>query len=153
MTLTANAASPWHVTVSMKNGLHISLLARLIAEHLTNRVADKLTANPELALAVDLFSEFEFSGGPNARFIMLLTALEVMIPATSHAGKRGAVIALVKKALTAARYADPKSVGKKLDVLYEDRNALVHDGVSVSSSKLTELKKIVQDTLKAKIKY
>jgi hypothetical protein len=153
VTSTANAALPWHATASMKNGLHISVLSRLIAEHLTNGVAPKLTANPELALAVEMFSEFEFAGRPNAQFIMLLTALEVMIPATSRTGKRGAVIGLVKKALSAAGHADPKSVGKKLDALYDDRNALVHDGVSVALSKLAELKKIVQDTLKAKIRY
>jgi hypothetical protein len=71
----------------------------------------------------------------------------------SRSGKRGAVIGLVKTALAAAGHADSKGVGKKLDALYEDRNALVHDGVSVTPAKLTELQKIVQDTLKAKIKY
>jgi hypothetical protein len=152
VTPTANAALPWHATASMKNGLHISVLSKLIADHLTNGVAPKLTANPELALAVEMFSEFEFAGGTNAQFIMLLTALEVMIPATSRT-KRGAVIGLVKKALSAAGHPDPKSVGKNLDALYQDRNALVHSGVSVALSKLTELKEIVQDTLKAKITY
>jgi hypothetical protein len=153
VTPTMNAALPWHATASMKSGLHISVLSKLIAEHLTNGVAAKLNANSELALAVEMFSEFEFAGGPNAQFIMLLTALEVMIPATSRAGKRGAVIGLVKKALSAAGHADPKSVGKALDALYNNRNALVHEGVSVTLSKLAELKKIVQDTLKAMIKY
>jgi hypothetical protein len=34
---------------------------------------------------------------------------------------------LVKKALSAAGHAEPKSVGKTLDALYKHRNALVHD--------------------------
>ena len=43
VTSTANAALPWHATASMKNGLHISVLSRLIAEHLTNGVAPSTT--------------------------------------------------------------------------------------------------------------
>jgi hypothetical protein len=73
-----------------------------------------------------------------------------LLPTTSRSGKRGGVIALVKKALSAAGHADPKSVGKKLNALYGDRNSLIHEGKPVSDSDLAELRKIVRSTLKAK---
>ena len=74
------------------------------------------------------------------------------MPNTSRSGKRGAVITLVKKAFSAAGHADSKSVGKRLDALYEDRNALVHEGKPVSAPDLDDLRDIVRSTLKAKIK-
>jgi hypothetical protein len=57
----------------------------------------------------------------------------------------------VKKALSAAGHAEPKSVGKTLDALYKHRNALVHDAKPVSASYLHDLREIVRSTLKAKV--
>jgi hypothetical protein len=73
--------SKWRSPISRErvNGLHISVLSKLFGEYLTNGLPAKLAGNPELALSLELFSEVEFAGGTNAQFLMLLTALEVLV--------------------------------------------------------------------------
>jgi hypothetical protein len=148
VTPTALSAMPYHATMSMQNGLHISVLSRALSDCLARNLPAKLIAKPELSLSLELFSDFEFSGGTNAQFVMLLTALEVLVPSGTKS-KRGPAIALVKVALAAAGHPDPKSVGKRLDALYIARNSLVHEAKPVSIAQLAELKEIVRRTLKA----
>jgi hypothetical protein len=71
----------------MHQGLHISVLSQKIGEAMTKGVPAKLQAQPELALALDLFSEVEFVGTAPSQFMMLFTALEVLeIKATEKRG-------------------------------------------------------------------
>lgn len=148
VTPTALGATPYHATMSMQNGLHISVLSRAISACFARNLPAKLIAKPQLSLSLELFSDFEFAGSTNAQFVMLLTALEVLVPIGTKS-KRGPTIALVKAALIVAGHPDPKSVGNRLDTLYVVRNSLVHEAKSVSLHQLTALKEIVRSTLKA----
>lgn len=123
VTVTDKGAMPYHATMSMQNGVHISVLSNLIGASLAQGLPAKVNTSPELALSLELYSNYQFSGERNARFVMLLTALEVLVPNTSSKGKRGAVIALVKAQLSKVKHPDPKSVSKVLDSLYTARNA------------------------------
>jgi hypothetical protein len=149
VTQTQIGAMPYYATMSQTNGLHISVLSGAIGACMTHGLPAKLAAKPELSLSLELFSDFEFAGGRNAQFVMLLTALEVLVTNTSSKGKRGGVIKLVKDALSAAGHVDPKSVGKQLDGLYVARNSLIHAANPVTHSQLAELREIVRMTLKA----
>jgi len=136
---------------SMQNGLHISVLSNLIGAALAQGTPGKVNAKPELALALELYSDCQFAGERHAQFVVLLTALEVLVPKTSSSGKRSAVVALVKNALSKAEHPDPKSAGKCLHSLYEARNALVHEAKPVTDAQLAALKEIVRSTLKGLI--
>jgi hypothetical protein len=140
---------PYHTSTRQSEGLHISVLAKLIADSLGQSLHTKAAAKPALALALELFSDFEFTGGPNAQFVMLLTALEVLIPKTSKHGKRGAVLGLIKSGLANAGHTDPKPVRKELDRLYDVRNGLIHEGKTVTAEDLATLRDIVRIVLKS----
>ncbi len=145
---TNSKARPYHLSSSMRTGLHISNLANLIDQHISQGHCTKAQSAPELSLAIELYSNCEFAGGPKAQFVTLLTALEVLLPKASAKGKRGAVIALVKQQYSKAGYADPKSIGKELDTLYKARNDLVHEAKAVTREQLTQLREIVRVTLR-----
>jgi hypothetical protein len=149
VTVTSIGAQPYFVSASSQNGLHISVLSNQINDSLAKGGPVKVSADPKLALALELYSDCQFAGDRSAQFIVLVTALEVLVPSTLSSSKRGPVIALVKKALSQAGHPDPKSVGKNLDGLYVARNALIHDALLVTDAQLTALKEIVGLTLKA----
>jgi hypothetical protein len=125
------------------------VLSNLIGASLTQGSPAKVNASPLLALSLELYSGCDFAGERNAQFIVLMSALEVLVPKSSSKRKRGAVIALVKKELSKAGHSDPKSVGKRLDSLYVARNDLLHEAKPVSDSELGSLKQLVRSTLKA----
>ncbi len=152
VTPTSAGAMPYLATASMQNGLHISVLSKLIGASLTQQSPAKVSASPQLSLALELYSGCEFAGERNAQFIVLMSALEVLPPKSSPKGKRGAVIAFVKNELSKVGHPNPKSIGKELDKLYVARNALLHEARSVSDSELRSLKEIVRSTLKALIR-
>ena len=125
------------------------MLAKSPGATLPQGAASGAKQPPNLSLALELYSDCEFAGERNAQFIVLMTALEVLVAKGNAKGKRGAVDGLVKQMLTTAGRSDWKTVKKTLDKLYTARNALVHDAVSVTSDQLVSLKLIVRDTLKA----
>lgn len=149
VTPTQASAMPYHATASMQNGRHISVLSKLIGASLTQGSPAKVNASPQLALSLELYSGCEFEGERNAQFIVLMSALEILVPNSSPKGKRGAVIGFVKNELSKAGHPDPKSAGKVLDSLFVARNALLHEAKPVSDSELGSLKQIVRSTLKA----
>lgn len=151
VTLTETKALPYYVTASTQNGLHLSILSKWIAAPLSLGTPARLSATPQLALALELYSDCQFAGEQNAQFIVLMTALEILVPNTPSKGKRGAVIALVKHALAEAGHPDPKSEGKILDALYGSRNALLHEAKALNEGDLQSLKQIARLTLKALI--
>jgi hypothetical protein len=140
-------ANPYHMSGSVEEQLHISVLVNYLNEGITRGLSTKLQANPELALALELFCEFQFAGTHNSQFVMLFTALEVL--EKKHPKKRGPTIARVKDAFSRIGHPNPKSVGKKLDKLYKDRNSLIHDATPVTSAQVSELAEIVRGTLTA----
>jgi hypothetical protein len=145
VTPTQVKALPYHISVSGQNGLHISILSKLIGASLGT--VGKVNANPKLALALELYSDCQFAGERHAQFIVLMTALEILIPKASSKGKRGAVVALVKNTLAKAGHPDPKSAADELDDLYVARNALIHEAKPVTGAQLKALKEIVRSTL------
>lgn len=148
VTQTDPEALPYVATSSIRNGLHLAILSTWISEALSNGSLPRVAQMPKLALALELYSDCQFAGEANAQFIVLMTALEVLLPDQAKS-KRGAAIALVKKALSTSGHGDPKAAGKELDRLYVARNALLHEGKSVAVSDLPVLKDIVRATLKA----
>lgn len=148
VTPTKNNALPYHATVSMQSCVHISVLANRIGDALGG-AAQKAAAEPGVALAMQLFAECQFAGARNSQFIVLMTALEILVPGKSSSGKRGAVLGFVKTALTGAGHPQPKAAVKILDNLYIARNALIHEAQPVTADQLTALKQTVRDTLKA----
>ncbi|MEE8204049.1 MAG: hypothetical protein V3R74_09900 [Alphaproteobacteria bacterium] len=151
VTPTKTGAMPYHTTTSMQTGLHISVLSKLVGTSLAQGSPAKVNGKPELALSLELYSDCQFAGERNAQFIVLMTALEILVPKASAKGKRGKVIGLVKQALSRAGHSDPKSAGKVLDALYVARNALLHEAKPVTDPELADLKDIVRCTLKALI--
>jgi len=149
VTPTQVQALPYHASASVQHGLHISVLSKLVGKSLTQGTPSKIVANPRLALSLELYSGCDFAGEQSAQFIVLMSALEVLVPSATSKSKRGAVVALVKKEMGTSRHPDPKSVGKTLDALYVTRNALLHEAKPVSGSDLKSLKEIVRSTLKA----
>lgn len=147
VTPTNNNALPYHATSLMQTGLHISVLARHVGDALGG-AAQKAAAAQSLVLAMQLFAECQFAGAQNSQFIVLMTALEILVPGNASGRKRGAVLGYVKKALTAAGHSDPKAV-KLLDDLYVVRNALIHEAHAVTAGQLTALRQTVRDTLEA----
>lgn len=133
----------------MRTGQHISILSKSLSHALSHGKVAKLAASPELALALDLYSDRHFVGQRNAQFVVLMTALEVLVP--NAKGKRGAVVAFVKSTLSKGGHPDPKAVGKRLDDLYVARNALLHGAKSVTDSELMALESTVRSTLRALI--
>ncbi len=99
------------------------------------------------ALAIQLYAECQFAGGQNSQFIVLITALEILVPGAGS--KRNAVLGFVRDALTAAGHPNPKAARKALDELYVVRNALLHEAQPVTANQLTSLKTTVRETLKA----
>lgn len=148
VTATSLNAMPCVVTTLQQNQLHVSVLSKAIGDCIARGLPANLNANPGHRLSLELFSELEFAGGMNAQFVMLLTALEVLVPKTSSKGKRGSIAALVKATYAAAGHADKKTINRKLNDMYAARNALVHDAKEISRSELAEMKEIVRTTLK-----
>jgi hypothetical protein len=151
VTFTNITALPYFFTASSQNGEHISVLSKQIGAALAHGAVAKMNANSEFSLAVELYANHQFAGERNARFIVLMTALEILVPKTSSRGKRSTVIAMVKDALSKSGHTDPKATGKHLDSLYVARNELVHEAKSVSDADLKALKEIVRSTLTALI--
>lgn len=141
------AARPMLATAYACMSEHLTTLAKPIDTGLTTGRVARLRDNPPLAVAVRLFSEMEFSGGETAKFVVLLSALEVLIP-KSGGTKRSRVVALVKKTLHDAGRCDAKAKGKQLDALYEVRNELIHEAHPVTSAQVRSLAEIVRDTLR-----
>jgi hypothetical protein len=148
VTLTGTTALPYHASASVHTGLHISVLSNLIGTSISQGSPGKIVANPRLALALELHADCQFAGERNAQFIVLMTALEVLVPQSTKKGKRGAVIGLVKMAIAKLSHPDPKSVGKTLDALYVTRNDFIHEAKPVTDGDLQSLKQIVRDTLR-----
>jgi hypothetical protein len=144
-------ALPYHMSASVVEGLHLAVLSGYINEALADSIPKKLAADTALGLALELFADVEFAGATNSQFVVLFTALEVLVPKATSRGKRGAVVGMVKKALLNAGHANPKSIAKQLDELYVTRNDLMHEAKTVRSSELDELRAIVRDTLVALI--
>lgn len=151
VTPTEKKALPYFITASVQKSLHVSVLSNWIGASLAQGIPTRVNARPELAVALELYSDCQFAGEQNAQFIVLMTALEILVPKTPSKGKRGAVIALVKSILAKAEHPDPKSVGKTLDALYATRNALLHEAKAVKDGDLQSLKEIVRSTLKVLI--
>ena len=139
----------YRAKATVLHGEHIYHLANVLNDALARDIPKKLQADKQLRLAFELFADVEFVGGTNARFVVLTTVLESLVPkGTSKKGKRGAVVGLVKATLTKAGHKDPKAVGKEVDNLYMARNNLIHDGVPVSKAQFDSLRTIVRDVLK-----
>lgn len=151
VTPTETKALPYYMTASTQKCLHVSVLSKWIGAPLAQGTPARVNATPELALALELYSDCQFSGEQNAQFIVLMTTLVILVPNTPSKSKRGAVIALVKRALAKVGHPDPKSVGKALDALYVTRNALLHEAKTVKDDDLQSLKETVRSTLKALI--
>lgn len=126
---------------------HLVTLAKQIDAGLASGRVYRLARNPPLALAVRLFSEMEFSGGETAKFVVLFSALEVLIP-KSGGSKRSRVVGLVRRTLQDAGRAEAKTKAKHLDRLYEVRNDLIHEARPVRSEQVRDLAEIVQETLR-----
>lgn len=141
------SATPYYASGFAQHSLHISVLSNYLSDGIGIGLLAKLKSQPEVALALELFSEFQFAGTRNSQFVMLFSALEVM--ETKATQKRGPTIKRVKDALSKVGHADPKSMGKRLDKLYLDRNDLIHEGLPISDAQLAELAEIVRSTLKA----
>lgn len=147
---TALAAKPYRARASMVTGTHLALLSSDISEALTDGVPAKLASHGALSLALELFSDLEFVGGANARFVMLITILEVLLP-NKTSSKRGAVVNLVKETLAKVGRTDTKVIGRKVHYLYERRNDLLHEARAVEPHELDEMQTIARDTLIALI--
>jgi hypothetical protein len=147
VTSTKIDAQPYFMSASMQKGLHISVLSRALIDVLVHVVAKDTAPTPGFHLSLELFSDCQFVGERNAQFIVLMTALEVLVPNTTR--KRGPVIALVKNALSKVGRTDAKAMGKALDQLYVLRNELLHEGKAITHAELETLRQIVQLTLKA----
>ena len=106
------------------------------------RGACVLAEDPRLALSLQLHAEADFAGEANARFMTLITAMEILVEGA--AGKKRNSVRNMVKSLASKAHA------KKLDALYEVRNSLVHDGVAVTADRLSELKAIVGMVLQAR---
>lgn len=126
---------------------HLVTLAKRIGAGLASGRVKRLAKNPPLALAVRLFAEMEFSGGETAKFVVLFSALEVLIP-KSGGTKRSRVVGLVRTTLQHAGRADAKSRAKHLDRLYEMRNDLIHEARPVRGDQVRDLAEIVRETLR-----
>jgi hypothetical protein len=146
---TSENLRPYHASISQQNGLHISVLAKRLGSALSQAATGGSKITPNLSLGLELYSDCEFAGERNAQFIVLMTALEVLVAKGNANGKRGAVTGLVKQAVLKAGRSDWGAVRKSLAELYAARNALVHDAQSVTNDQLVSLKIIVKDTLKA----
>ncbi|MEY9537864.1 hypothetical protein ABIE85_000924 [Bradyrhizobium diazoefficiens] len=149
VTPTEIKALPYHASASSQNGQHISALSKLIGSSLAPSRLNKVNTKPELALALELYSDCQFAGERHAQFIVLMTTLEILVPNANSKGKRGAVLGLVKDTLAKTGHPNPKSVGKQLDDLYVARNALIHEGKPVTDIQLNELRELVRSTLQA----
>jgi hypothetical protein len=147
---TTSRATPYHTTTTMVRGEHLILLSRRLNEAFSLEVPATLQSDKALALAVELFSDVEFVGGINARFVVMFTALEVLVSSKS---KRGAVVVLVKSSLSAAGREDAKIMGKTIDDFYVMRNDLVHEATSIDGPAYDQLRTIVQDVLSSRIKH
>ena len=137
-------------TAHVRADEHISKLARSLSVFLADGAVERMAAEPELAAAVRLYSEADFAGGYAARMVVLMSAIEVLVPRQST-GKRNHIIRLVKAAATSTPGTDAKAVGRELDRLYEVRNALLHEGADVQVGDVTELDRIVRLTLRARL--
>jgi len=143
---TAIKAKPVTGVAYLTMSAHLATLSNQLGCAIESGAIDRLRNWPELATAVRLYSEAEFAGGATARFVVLLSALEVIV--SGSGGKRGAVRRLVTDSIRKSGREDAKSVGKEIDRLYEARNALVHEAHPVSMLQLDALAAIVRDTLR-----
>lgn len=145
---TSHGCRGWFATVNSVASEHIGKVGKAIEGAFSLQVPAKFANEPELKLAFELYSDVEFAGGTNAKFIVLISALEIFLPPNKG---RGAVIKFVKDTLAADGQTDGKSVGKVLDNLFILRNALLHEAKSVTFEDLKSLREIVGRVLKAKI--
>lgn len=143
---TALKAHDYHTSMTSKASRHISELVTCINDAFEQNVTSTVATGHPLSLALELHSNVGFSGGANAQFIALFSALEVLVPQKSKAN-RGDIVRLVKNTLSGIGRTDAKTVGKRVEALYIERNALVHEGKAISSSMVNELDQIVRDTL------
>jgi hypothetical protein len=131
----------------MTSSVHLVTLARQLDFELQSGAVDRVSNSAELALAIRLFSESVFAGGETARFVVLLSALEVLVDA-NRGSKRGAIRKLVFQVMKASGRTDAKVVGNQIDALYKARNALIHEARPVSVGLVQELEAVVRDTLR-----
>src|SRR5208282_6553042 len=78
--LTTSGASPYHISGSMVNGAHLFCLSQELNNAFSAKVPAILSGHQPLSLAAELLSNVDFVGGTNAQFVVLFTALEVLIP-------------------------------------------------------------------------
>lgn len=144
---TVPGASPYFASSSVTSIDHVTGLAALLNHDLQKGTSRRLADWPQLNVAVRLFSEAEFAGGETARFVVLLSALEVLV-AQARNGKRNQVLKLVRDTLSAAGREDRKAVCAELSDLYDTRNALLHEAKPVTGGDVARLRAIVRDTLR-----
>lgn len=135
-------ARPYYTSSSTSYQIHVSNIAGLVSSALNSGANSRANDDPGLALSLQLHADSDFAGGTNARFMVLVTAIEVLVEGTGGS-KRNAAKAMVKRSVS-------KACAKRLDILYGARNALVHDGVAVTTAQLSELRAIVGQVLKAR---
>ena len=139
---TSTPPRPFFGSVSVREQMHVATLAALVSQAFASG-ACVLAEDPRLALSLQLHAEADFAGETNARFMALITAMEVLVEGAG--GKKRNAVRNMVKSLASKAYA------KKLDALYEVRNSLVHDGVAVTTDRLSELKTIVGMVLQARL--
>jgi hypothetical protein len=65
VTATDAKAVPYYVTASMQNGQHLAVLSKLIGAPLAQGTSAHVNAMPQLALALELYSDCQFAGEQN----------------------------------------------------------------------------------------
>lgn len=144
---TGSGAKPIFATARVANIDHIIGLAEQLNHELRDGTAKRLDHWPELAVSVRLFSEVDFAGGETARFVVLFSALEVLVQ-KARGGKRTHVQRLVRNTLTSADRPGRKSMCADLDMLYDVRNGLLHEAKPATAGDVKRLREIVRETLR-----
>lgn len=140
-------AKPIFATARVANLDHVIGLVEQLNHEFRNETAKRLDHWPELTTSVRLFSEVDFAGGETARFVVLFSALEVLVR-KARGGKRTHVQRLVRDTLTSADRPGRKSVCADLDKLYDVRNRLLHEAKPVTALDVKRLREIVRETLR-----
>jgi hypothetical protein len=143
---TALGCRGWFAKASSVGSQHVTVLGNAVKDAFAHQVPTKFLDDPKLQLAFELYSDVEFAGSTNAKFIVLISALEIFVKA--NAG-RGVVIKFVKDALITDGQSDAKATGKVLDNLFILRNSLLHEAKSVNGNDLKVLREIVARVLRA----
>jgi hypothetical protein len=144
--LTTLSAQPMFASATSSLGTHLAVLSGHLNEALES---SSTPLEPRVSLAMELFARNDFVGGSLAQFVMLFTALEVLVDGTAGYGKRGPVLSLVNKICVKDGRTDGKGVVKRLDGLYRERNDAIHFGQDIGPASLKALKAIVKDALRA----